>query len=224
MILICSIITSGLYLYGVQKLKTYYETRAPVNVNKYLITLYNGYQILANRYIAENLFKELNGNVWGIGIPDTPKIRNLVFLHHLTKYVDLIDTLLIILRKKNNQLSFLHVYHHSTVLIIWAWVVSTWPKEGTAAYVYGAWINSWIHVGMYAYYLCTTLNLQVPIFLKKSVTFCQIAQFVTCIIHAIAALLIDETKYYYNLVQFTYHISLFQLFLPLLLQKKVKNQ
>lgn len=220
MILITAIIVSGIYLYEIYELKKYFEKHNAVKINKNLMAIYNGYQILANSYVAINLYKELNGSVWGIGVPDTNNIRHLVFLHYLTKYVDLIDTLIIILRKKSNQLSFLHVYHHSTVLIIWGWVVATWPEDGTAAYVYGAWINSWIHVIMYIYYGLTASNIKIPVIIKKSVTCCQIAQFVTCIMHAVAALLIDETKYYYNLVQFTYHISLFKLFLPLLMKSR----
>lgn len=33
------------------------------------------------------------------------------------RYIELLDTVFMILRKKNQQLSFLHVYHHT--LILW---------------------------------------------------------------------------------------------------------
>ena len=59
-----------------------------------------------------------------------------------------------LLRKKSEQLSFLHLWHHATILLVWGWVVSTWPtaeEDGSAAYAYGAWINSIVHVVMYFY-------------------------------------------------------------------------
>ena len=85
------------------------------------------------------------GKVWGIGLKDSPDLRHGVYLHMLCKYLDYCDTLIIVLRKKSEQLSFLHLWHHATILLVWGWVVNTWPtaaEGGSAAYAYGAWINS----------------------------------------------------------------------------------
>ena len=76
--------------------------------------------------------------------------------------------------KKSDQLSFLHLWHHSTIVVVWGWVVNTWPTENSsAAYAYGAWINSCIHVIMYAYYGLTAMNIRPPTWAKKSVTTAQ---------------------------------------------------
>ena len=130
------------------------------------------------------------------------------------------DTLIIVLRKKSEQLSFLHLWHHFSILIVWGWVVNTWPsgsEGGSAAYAYGAWINSCIHVIMYAYYGVTAAGIRPPVAVKKSVTTAQLTQFASCILHAITALLIDSTPIFYNAVQVAYHIGMLKLFLPLLL-------
>lgn len=37
------------------------------------------------------------------------------------------DTVLMILRKKMNQVTFLHVFHHATMLNIWWWVMMFIP-------------------------------------------------------------------------------------------------
>ena len=44
-----------------------------------------------------------------------------IWLHYNNKYFELMDTVFMILRKKFDQVSFLHVYHHT--LLIWAWYV-----------------------------------------------------------------------------------------------------
>ena len=43
------------------------------------------------------------------------------------------DTAFFILRKKNNQLTFLHVYHHSTMFCLW-WIGIKWVAGGSCEY------------------------------------------------------------------------------------------
>ena len=217
--MLISIYGSALYLGAVYSLRKIMKYRTPVEFDNKLILAYNIYQVVANAYIAIMLYAYSDGNVFGIGMSDNTHIRHYVYLHYLTKYVDFIDTALILMKKKENQLSFLHIYHHSTVVVIWDWVVHTWPIH-SAAYMYGAWINSWIHVLMYTYYGLTSIRINIHPSIKKSVTTMQILQFISCTIHAIAALLIDFRHFQYNTVQFLYHITLFKLFYPLLNTKK----
>lgn len=60
--------------------------------------------------------------VWG-NHPDTITsnfgLGFFVWLHYYNKYLEFFDTIFMVLRKKGDQLSFLHVYHHLT--IAWAW-------------------------------------------------------------------------------------------------------
>ena len=114
-----------------------------------LLLAYNAGQVLINLYVALAIGAALGGRVWGIGVRDTPAIRHAVWLHFLCKYVDMLDTLIIILRKKRSQLSFLHLWHHASILVVWGWVVGTYDGA-SATYAYGAWINSCVHVVMCA--------------------------------------------------------------------------
>ena len=89
-------------------------------------------------------------------------------------------------------------------MIVWGWVHNTWPtaaEGGSAAYAYGAWINSCVHVVMYGYYGLTAMNIRPPAPLKKAVTTVQLTQFATCIVHALSALAFDATPVFYNAVQ-----------------------
>lgn len=213
------------YLLSIWALYKMMAPRSAINVPKPVLVLYNAAQVAINAYVAYSIAMPLGGKVWGIGLADSPELRYGVFLHYLCKYMDFVDTVIIVLRKKNEQLSFLHLYHHATIGVVWGWVINTWPtaaEGGSAAYAYGAWINSCIHVIMYAYYGLTAVGVKVPTPLKKAVTTCQLTQFASCITHAIAALCFDTTPVFYNAVQVAYHIGMLKLFLPLLLKPAKK--
>ena len=45
----------------------------------------------------------------------------------------MLDTVFFVLRKKNNQISFLHVYHHATMFPIW-WMGIKWVAGGQCKY------------------------------------------------------------------------------------------
>eukprot|EP00908_Phaeocystis_cordata_P025689 Transcript_8160.p1 GENE.Transcript_8160~~Transcript_8160.p1 ORF type:complete len:297 (+),score=105.89 Transcript_8160:2-892(+) len=190
--------------------------KTPVSIPKGVLVLYNVVQVVVNAYVAYVIAHAVGGWVFGLGVRESPAVRHGVYLHYLCKYLDMFDTVIIALRKKSEQLSFLHLYHHSTIVVVWGWVVHTWPAEGSSAvYSYGAWINSVVHVVMYFYYGLTAVGIRPPF--KKAVTIFQLSQFGSCIVHAIAVLLLDTTPGIYNAMQVCYHISMLYLFLPLLL-------
>ena len=47
-------------------------------------------------------------------------IASALHLYYLSKIVELLDSVFFVLRGKYNQLTFLHVYHHSTMIAL-AW-------------------------------------------------------------------------------------------------------
>jgi hypothetical protein len=61
-----------------------------------------------------------------------------------------------IFKHKFAQVSFLHVYHHSTILPYWWLIVRTTP--GGDAWL-TAFLNSGVHVVMYSYYLLAALRV-----------------------------------------------------------------
>lgn len=57
-----------------------------------------------------------------------------IWCHYNDKYVELLDTLFMILRKKKNQVTFLHVWHHELMCAAWLVVCkvkSTWRGSCT---------------------------------------------------------------------------------------------
>ena len=45
-------------------------------------------------------------------------MANVLWLFYMSKILDFMDTVFIVLGKKWEQLSFLHVYHHTTIFLV----------------------------------------------------------------------------------------------------------
>ena len=125
------------------------------------------------------------------------------------RYLDFLDTVFIVLRKKNTQLSFLHVYHHATIGMIWGYLLHVGYGNGTAGW--GAFIISVVHFLMYGHYLVTSFGIRNP--LKVFITRFQIIQFYLCLLHVPVALFLDKyipASLCY--IQMAYHVTMVALF------------
>ena len=47
-----------------------------------------------------------------------PPIGFIIYVFYLSKILDFLDTVFIILEKRWKQLSFLHVYHHTSIFLV----------------------------------------------------------------------------------------------------------
>ncbi|CAF1135254.1 unnamed protein product [Rotaria magnacalcarata] len=106
---------------------------------------------------------------------------------YIMKLVDLTDTILFVLRKKDEQITFLHVYHHITMTFC-GWSGSKYVGGGQSLFVII--INSFIHVIMYGYYGLSACGPKIQKYLwwKRYITQAQMLQFVAVIIHSIVNL------------------------------------
>ncbi|CAG0915462.1 unnamed protein product [Notodromas monacha] len=89
----------------------------------------------------------------------------------LSKFVELGDTAFIVLRRR--PVTFLHVYHHSTVLVFTYWMGSITTSGLLPQYMA---INYFIHSIMYSYYACMAYGIRVPKPIAIGITCAQIAQ------------------------------------------------
>jgi fatty acid elongase 3 len=93
------------------------------------------------------------------------------YVYYLSKYYELLDTVLQLLKGRPPPHFFLHVYHHAAVLVMaWAWL----EYAQTLQYV-GLLFNTGVHVVMYYYYFRRVMGWPVP--WKSYVTKLQIVQF-----------------------------------------------
>jgi elongation of very long chain fatty acids protein 4 len=197
------------YLTSIFALKHYMHDKNACHL-KNVMQVYNVLQIALNIYIIYGLrhFSTLQ-NIFGLNTQYSHVLERFVYLHYLSKYLDFLDTFFIILRKKRGQLSFLHVYHHATIGLIWGGLLYVGHGNGTAAF--GALMNCVIHAIMYSHDFWTTLGYNNPY--KKLITQAQLLQFALCILNSVCVL-IWETVYPPKIawVQYIYHIQMITLF------------
>ncbi|MBA0705120.1 hypothetical protein Golax_017333 [Gossypium laxum] len=93
------------------------------------------------------------------------------YIFYLSKIVEFTDTLLIILSGSMKRLSFLHVYHHSMVVIMCYICLDSAQSSVPMVLI----TNCVVHVVMYTYYLLCTLGMHPK--WKKMVTDFQLVQF-----------------------------------------------
>ncbi|XP_072744134.1 very long chain fatty acid elongase 4-like [Anoplolepis gracilipes] len=162
------------------------KNRQPYSL-KTFIKLYNIIQIVLNAwlvydYIDAELFT--NTSLMCPVVLDysynytTMRLRNWLWYFFLLKILDYVETGVFILRKKNNQVSRLHLYHHVTTLIV-AWINLRYLVIGPTALI--CLINSFIHVIMYTYYFLAVWGPKIQkaiLPMKQWITISQMVQFV----------------------------------------------
>lgn len=120
---------------------------------------------------------------------ENPPLANLLWIFYISKVWDFWDTIFIVIGKKWKQLSFLHVYHHTTIFLFY-WLNSNVLYDGDIYLT--ILLNGFIHTVMYTYYfICMHTKIpganppkSVPIWWKSSLTMMQMIQFVTMMTQA----------------------------------------
>uniref|UniRef100_A0A9J7XFV8 Elongation of very long chain fatty acids protein 1 n=1 Tax=Cyprinus carpio carpio TaxID=630221 RepID=A0A9J7XFV8_CYPCA len=115
--------------------------------------------------------------------PQGLRMTRVAWLFLFSKFIELMDTVFFVLRKKHSQITFLHIFHHSFMPWTWWWGVSYAPG-GMGSF--HAMINSCVHVIMYFYYSLSAAGPRFQKFLwwKKYMTAIQLIQFVLVSLHA----------------------------------------
>ncbi|KAL5564012.1 hypothetical protein UlMin_033759 [Ulmus minor] len=93
------------------------------------------------------------------------------YVFYLSKYLEFVDTLLIILSRSIRRLTFLHVFHHCMVVVM-CYLSLEMAQSMFLTVVIS---NSAVHVVMYCYYALCAIGIRPK--WKKVVTECQILQF-----------------------------------------------
>lgn len=147
------------------------QTLVVYNYGCSLANLYTLVAFLIGIYQANSIFV-LKSNDW---------LKHAFFLYWALKNFELLDTAFMILRHRRRQLSFLHIYHHSSMVLLTDFGYHFSPWAGIAFLVS---INSFVHVCLYFYYGYAAQFPNDPVPWKKHVTQLQIVQFMVGMVHA----------------------------------------
>ncbi|XP_015190637.1 PREDICTED: elongation of very long chain fatty acids protein 1-like isoform X2 [Polistes dominula] len=174
----------------------YMKNRKPYKLNSFMI-LYNGLLAIASGVTCYGVLTSGYTTNLSLGCepyrlsyePEPLRMVDWIWWIFIMKIVELSDTIVFVLRKKSNQISILHVYHHSST-VCFAWINCKYIPGGMWTFIVIP--NCIVHVIMYTYYLLAACGPKVreiinPV--KKYITTLQMIQFTVILIHIAQAFL-----------------------------------
>ncbi|XP_055609392.1 elongation of very long chain fatty acids protein AAEL008004-like [Uranotaenia lowii] len=209
------------------------QNRKPYQLTT-IMNIYNGTQVVLNLWIGISgwlnsyfsddydwICEPVNQKV----SPSRQTLIYMTYLYFLTKIMDLLDTVFFVLRKKNNQITFLHTYHHAGM--VFATYIFTKFVSGSHATLLGL-INSMVHVIMYFYYFLTSFRpeLKNSLWWKRHITQVQLIQFLILMVHFGLPLIFGYCNYpvFLLFVGFTQNLFMFTLFADFYVKTYVKGR
>jgi len=118
---------------------------------------------------------------------------NVGWLFLMSKFVDFCDTVFFVLRKKDSQITPLHVFHHAC-MPFFCWIGVKFAPGGNSGFF--PFVNAGVHTVMYTYYLLSTFPRVRPyLWWKKYITQMQMIQFVLVIVHSIYSMAIPGCQW-----------------------------
>lgn len=158
--------------------------------------------------------------------PQALRMVQVAWLFWFSKIIELMDTIFFVLRKKQGQITFLHIFHHSFMPWTWWWGVGYAPG-GMGSF--HAMVNSSVHIIMYFYYGLSAAGPRFQKFLwwKKHMTAIQLTQFVLVSLHATQWYFMDSCGYQFPVIihlVWMYGTLFFVLFSNFWIQAYVKGK
>ncbi|KXS19299.1 polyunsaturated fatty acid elongation enzyme [Gonapodya prolifera JEL478] len=157
----------------------YMETREKMNPKKFTL-IHNLIMSSLSLYMCVGTIWQTYHDGYGflMNPPDETKtgwpMAKMVWLFSMSKIPEFIDTFLMVVKKNFRQISFLHLYHHTSIFLI-CWLFC-FVAPGGEAYL-SVILNSGVHVIMYGYYFLSAMGVGWVSFVKKYITMMQITQF-----------------------------------------------
>ncbi|XP_065190515.1 very long chain fatty acid elongase 4-like [Sycon ciliatum] len=176
-----------------------FELRTSMAVYNLAMVIFNLYMMLefygSTRHLSNRFCLPIDYS----NDPQAVRLAHVCWYYYISKLLEFTDTVMFILRKKNGQVTFLHVYHHSTMFMLW-YIGVKWVAGGLSWF--GACLNCGIHVIMYLYYFLAGLGpgFRKYLWWKKYMTTFQLTQFFICLVHGIYS--------FYNRCDFPFGIQI----------------
>lgn len=173
------------------------EGRKPFELKRTLL-VYNAFQVLFsiflfNEALNAGWFTTYSFKCQPVDYSNSPHALRTAggcWWYYISKFTEFFDTLFFVLRKKNSQITRLHVIHHG-VMPLSTWFGVKFTPGGHSTF-FGL-LNTFVHIVMYSYYLLAAFGpgMQKYLWWKKYLTVMQMVQFVLVMVHAFQLLFID---------------------------------
>eukprot|EP00904_Undaria_pinnatifida_P008852 jgi/Undpi1/5097/HiC_scaffold_19.g08449.m1 len=111
------------------------------------------------------------------------RVAQVFAVFYLQKYLELVDTILFLLRRSFRQVTFFHLFHHCSITVI---VGSVLPFDFNGDMYLPIMLNSIVHVLVYLHYVLTALGRHS--WWSRHLTSLQLTQFVVIFVQSAAAL------------------------------------
>lgn len=167
-----------------------FELRRAMLVYNFVNVFLNGLGFLVGFY-----YTNFSLDVWGCKEKYYPPFLLYIGYGYLQlKFLDFLDTIFFILRKKTDQVSFLHVTHHC-LMPFTCYIGMKFVPYGNTAFT--PLINSLVHTIMYSYYYLAALgpHMQPYLWWKKYITKIQLVQFAIGIAHSLQVWVVPGCRY-----------------------------
>ena len=167
-----------------------------------IVKSYNLFQICFNSFIVFKIIIGYSSVPWNgeiyhfiercLGLVHSKMSwqTHCINLYLIAKYIDWVDTAIIVIKKSKKQLSWLHCVHHVIMPYPFHYWLNAIPDKA-GIYMHQLLINSFVHVLMYSYYLFAPLYPSLRKY-KLLLTEFQLLQFYSCIMVAIMSVVYEE--------------------------------
>lgn len=186
--------------------------------------LYNLVQVLLCGYMIVGTIMEYKRQDYKLICnefrPKEAGMAYFLWVFYVSKVLDFVDTLFMVVRGNYRQISFLHVYHHITIYLVY-WMNVNAGYDGDIYFTVIA--NGSVHFVMYFYYFLTTLQFKPK--WKMLVTLMQLVQFIC--MNAQAIYILQNGCAFprrITMMYLFYIISLFVLFMNFFLRSYCKGK
>jgi elongation of very long chain fatty acids protein 4 len=166
------VITGLLYSY-MSKQKEGYSLKKFMMVYNVICVFLAGYVVVGLLFLKLKNPGTFACNKTVTGSKEGLEYAHYFYVFYAQKYWEFIDTWIFILRKSFRQVTFLHLYHHSSITFV---VGLIFPYDYSGDLYLPIFLNSFIHVLMYSHYLATALGIKS--WWSSYLTSVQLIQFV----------------------------------------------
>ncbi|CAO1380041.1 unnamed protein product [Diamesa serratosioi] len=156
--------------------------------------MYNILQIVLNAFLQSGWGGQYNLRYEEVDYGHEPvaeRMTRTFWLYYIAKLVELVETLFLVLQKKNDQITCVHIYHHVLMPTVSLFILKY--NAGGSLTLF-AFMNCGVNVFIYSYYLMTTMGPRMSKYLwfKKYLTILQIVQLLLIFVHGIQSLFLME--------------------------------